>query len=418
VDSVKPSISKSLQQSLLVGILAFMVFGPISGIVLNGFDFDTHFERPLLLAAGAMVLKFMLSRLSFRQGVEKAETRSEDRKKRGFFDKLAENRWSLVALFLLLAILPFISSKYWISVFILSLIYVLLGLGLNIVVGLAGLLDLGFVAFYAVGAYGYALGSQYLGLGFWTAIPFSALTAACFGAILGFPVLRMHGDYLAIVTLGFGEIIRLLLNNWLDFTGGPNGVKAPAPSLFGWEFSRTAQSGGVPFHEAFGIEFSPNHRYIFIYLVLLLVVTFVIYAESRLKRMPIGRAWEALREDEIACRSLGLNHVKIKLSAFSMGAMIGGVAGVFFAAYQGFVNPASFTFFESALILAVVVLGGLGSTFGVIIAALVLTLLPEFLREFSNFRVLIFGILMVLMMIWRPRGLIKVTRPKIARNEA
>ncbi len=395
-----------------------MVFGPITGIVLDGFEFNAHYERPLILAAGAMLLK-MLVGLVLPVSVAKgrAEGSGEGDKSGSMVDKLATKWWAFAIILLICAILPFISSKYWISVFILALIYVLLGLGLNIVVGLAGLLDLGFVGFYAVGAYGYALGYQYLGIGFWGAIPFAALTAACFGAVLGFPVLRMHGDYLAIVTLGFGEIIRLLLNNWLDFTGGPNGIKAPVPTFFGWEFTRTAQSGGVPFHEAFGLEYAPEFRYIFIYLVLLAFVSIVIYAESRLKRMPIGRAWEALREDEIACRSLGLNHVKVKLSAFSMGAMIGGTAGVFFAAYQGFVNPASFTFFESALILAVVVLGGLGSTFGVIIAALVLTLMPEVLREFSSYRVLLFGVLMVLMMIWKPKGLIKMKRPRIARSE-
>jgi branched-chain amino acid transport system permease protein len=405
-----------IRQTLIVGLIAIAAFGPISGIVLDGFDFAAYWQRPTLLAFGAMAVSI----LSFL-AKSKARTKdlnSKDAGEASFLEKAAANPVALLMLFAALAVLPFLSSKYWISVFILSLIYVLLGLGLNIVVGLAGLLDLGFVAFYAVGAYGYALGHQYLGLGFWTAIPFAAFSAACFGAILGFPVLRMHGDYLAIVTLGFGEIIRLVLNNWLDFTGGPNGVSAPAPGFLKWQFARTAPDGGVPFHEAFGLEYSATQRYIFIYLVLLVVVSFVVYAESRLKRMPLGRAWEALREDEIACRSLGLNHVTIKLSAFSMGAMIGGIAGVFFAAHQGFVNPASFTFFESALILAVVVLGGLGSTVGVILAALVLTLLPEALRDFSSYRVLIFGILMVLMMIWRPRGLIKLRRPKISLKDA
>ena len=245
----------------------------------------------------------------------------------------------------------------------------------------------------------------------WTMLPLAVVFAALAGMLLGFPVLRMHGDYLAIVTLGFGEIIRLLLNNWIEFTGGPNGVSAPLPTLFGLEFKRRAVAGGIPFHEYFGLEYSSTYRFIFIYLILFITLWIVLYFKHRLVNMPVGRAWEALREDEIACRSLGLNHVLIKLSAFMIGASIGGVAGVFFATYQGFINPSSFTFIESALILAIVVLGGLGSTLGVAVAALVLTILPEALREFADYRVLIFGMLMVLMMIWKPRGLIRSSRP-------
>jgi len=223
-------------------------------------------------------------------------------------------------------------------------------------------------------------------------------------------VLRLHGDYLAIVTLGFGEIIRLVLNNWLSLTGGPNGMAAPLPTFFGLEFGKRAKDGGIPFHEFFGIAYNPDVKYYFIYAVLFLVVLAVLYIKHRLTRMPVGRAWEALREDEIACRSMGLNHVLVKLSAFTIGASTAGLAGVFFATYQGFVNPTSFTFFESALILAIVVLGGMGSTIGVVIAAFVLTVAPELLRGFAEYRVLLFGILMVLMMIWRPRGLIRISR--------
>jgi branched-chain amino acid transport system permease protein len=311
-------------------------------------------------------------------------------------------------------VFPFVATKYVLTVAILGLIYVLLGLGLNIVVGLAGLLDLGYVAFYAIGAYGLALGYQYLGLGFWSMLPLAALMAAAAGALLGFPVLRMHGDYLAIVTLGFGEIIRLILNNWLSFTGGPNGISAPPPTFFGLEFGRRAKEGGVPFHEFFHLTYNPNLKFIFIYAVLFLVVLLVLYIKHRLTRMPIGRAWEALREDEIACRSMGLNHVLVKLSAFTLGASTAGIAGVFFATYQGFVNPTSFTFFESALILAIVVLGGMGSTVGVVLAAFVLTVTPELLRSFAEYRVLLFGMLMVVMMIWRPRGLIRINRSGFA----
>ncbi|MFY7930942.1 MAG: ABC transporter permease subunit, partial [Oligoflexus sp.] len=203
----------------------------------------------------------------------------------------------------------------------------------------------------------------------------------------------------------------------MDVTGGPNGLDAPQPMLFGWEFRRNPVQGGEAFHEAFGLDFSPQFFDSFIYLVLLCAVVITIYGVSRLRRMPIGRAWEALREDEIACRSLGLNHVTIKLSAFMIGASIGGVAGVFFAAHQGFVSPVSFSFFESALILAIVVLGGMGSLTGVVLSALFLTLVPEVLREFSDYRILFFGIAMVVIMIWKPRGLVQLRRPFFTRGE-
>jgi len=298
----------------------------------------------------------------------------------------------------------------------LTLIYVMLATGLNIVVGLAGLLDLGYVAFYAVGAYSYALLAQYAGLSFWLAIPVTALLAATAGCLLGFPVLRMHGDYLAIVTLGFGEIIRILLVNMITLTGGPNGISAPRPTLFGLEFTRRAQEGGIPFHEFLGIPYDANYRYIYVYLVALAFALFAILVFKRLREMPIGRAWEALREDEIACKALGINHTTTKLSAFTLGAAFGGVGGVLFAAMEGFINPSSFTFIESAIILSIVVLGGMGSILGVIIAAVAITLLPELFREFEQFRMLVFGLAMVFIMIWRPGGLLKVRRRTFSRG--
>lgn len=333
-------------------------------------------------------------------------------------------RLPLWALFLAGLILPVLLNqtgmlpKVWVSNLTLVLIYVLLGMGLNIVVGLAGLLDLGYVAFYAVGAYFLALGAQYLGIGFWTALLLAPLLAAMCGAVLGFPVLRMHGDYLAIVTLGFGEIIRLVLTNWVDMTGGPNGVPAPAPTLFGLEFSRRGSDGLPPFHEFFHLPYSGDYKALFIYGLLFIVVIGVLHAFNRLRRMPLGRSWEALREDEIACRSLGINHVTVKLAAFMMGATTGGIAGVFFATYQGFISPMSFNFFESVLILSIVVLGGMGSTLGVILAAIALTLLPEILRAVADYRILLFGLLMIGMMIWRPYGLVRPGRTRFERREA
>ncbi|WP_067514798.1 high-affinity branched-chain amino acid ABC transporter permease LivM [Endozoicomonas ascidiicola] len=318
-----------------------------------------------------------------------------------------------------LLIWPFFVSRGAVDLATLALIYVMLGLGLNVVVGLAGLLDLGYVGFYAVGAYSYALLNQYFGLDFWSCLLIGGAMAALFGFVLGFPVLRLRGDYLAIVTLGFGEIIRILLNNWTAITGGPNGIsQIPKPTLFGLEFTRRAkEEGNVPFHEFFGIDYSSGYKVIFLYILAVLLVLVTLYVINRLLRMPIGRAWEALREDDIACRSLGLNPTAIKLSAFTIGAAFAGFAGTFFAARQGFISPESFTFIESAIILAIVVLGGMGSQMGVILAAVIMTVLPEFAREFQEYRMLMFGLMMVLMMIWRPEGLMPMKRPHLSLND-
>ncbi|GAA0694989.1 high-affinity branched-chain amino acid ABC transporter permease LivM [Marinobacterium maritimum] len=322
--------------------------------------------------------------------------------------------WLIALVVVGLLVWPFMVSRGAVDLATLTLIYVMLGLGLNIVVGFAGLLDLGYVAFYAVGAYTYALLSEYYGLSFWVCLPLAGLIAATFGCILGFPVLRLRGDYLAIVTLGFGEIIRILLNNWTNVTGGPNGIGGiDKPSLFGLEFSRRASEGSQTFHEFFGISYNSSHKVIFLYLVAVLLVLITVYVINRIQRMPIGRAWEALREDEIACRSLGLNPTVIKLSAFTMGASFAGFAGCFFAARQGFISPESFTFIESAIILAIVVLGGMGSQLGVILAAIAMTILPELAREFQEYRMLMFGGVMVLMMLWRPQGLLPMKRPHL-----
>lgn len=310
---------------------------------------------------------------------------------------------------------PFMASRGAIDLATLTLIYIMLGLGLNVVVGLAGLLDLGYVGFYAVGAYSYALLNTYFGLSFWECLPIAGLTAATFGFLLGFPVLRLRGDYLAIVTLGFGEIIRILLNNMTSLTGGPNGISGiPKPTLGGLEFNRTVKDGGFgTFHEFFGIAYNANHKVIFVYLMALLLVIVTLFVINRLLRMPLGRAWEALREDEIACKSLGLNPTIIKLTAFTIGASFAGFAGSFFASRQGFISPESFVFIESAIVLAIVVLGGMGSQIGVVLAAIVMTVLPELAREFNEYRMLMFGVLMVFMMIWRPQGLLPMSRPHL-----
>ena len=323
-------------------------------------------------------------------------------------------KWFAPALILLAVILPFLpmSNRYIMDLAILVLTYVMLGWGLNIVVGLAGLLDLGYVAFYAVGAYSYALIALHFDLSFWAALPVAGILAAFWGIILGFPVLRLRGDYLAIVTLAFGEIIRVVLLNWYTLTKGPDGLSGiPRPSFFGLEFKRF---GDGTFADFFGIEYSPLHRIIFLYYIILVLALITNLVTMRLRRLPIGRAWEALREDEIACRSLGINTTNTKLTAFAIGAMFGGFAGSFFATRQGFISPESFTFIESAIILAIVVLGGMGSQIGVAIAAVVMIGGFELFRELEQYRMLIFGLAMVGIMVWRPRGLISTRTPSIA----
>ena len=316
----------------------------------------------------------------------------------------------------------------WIDNFgIQILIYVMLGWGLNIVVGLAGLLDLGYVAFYAVGAYSTALLVHNFGFGFWLCLPLAGIFAALWGILLGFPVLRLRGDYLAIVTLAFGEIIRLVLINWVPLTNGYAGISGIArPSFFGLPFNASDQG----FAAFFGLEFTPLHRTIFLFYVILALALVTNWATLRLRRLPIGRAWEALREDEIACRSLGINTTNTKLTAFAIGAAFGGFAGSFFAARQGFISPESFTFMESAIIVAIVVLGGMGSQIGVAIAAIVMIGGTELLRELdwlkqifgadfdpTQYRMLVFGLAMVLLMIWRPRGLIATRKPSVFLRE-
>ncbi|HUD88480.1 MAG TPA: high-affinity branched-chain amino acid ABC transporter permease LivM [Xanthobacteraceae bacterium] len=319
-------------------------------------------------------------------------------------------------------------AQKWIDNFgIQILIYVMLGWGLNIVVGLAGLLDLGYVAFYAVGAYSYALLAKTFGLAFWILLPLSGILSSFWGILLGFPVLRLRGDYLAIVTLAFGEIIRLILINWVALTNGYAGIiSIPRPTFFGIPF--TAADNG--FAARFGLEFSPIYRVIFLYYIILALALLTSFVTVRLRRLPIGRAWEALREDEIACRSLGINTTNTKLTAFATGAMFAGFAGSFFAAREAFISPESFTFIESATVLSIVVLGGMGSQIGVAIAAIVMIGGTEILRELdflknifgptfdpTQYRMLLFGLAMVLIMIWRPRGLIATREPSIFLKE-
>ena len=283
---------------------------------------------------------------------------------------------------------------YHVNVMVSALIFVVLGLGLNITVGLAGLLDLGYIAFFAVGAYTYALLSKNFDLGFWTCLPLGGLMGMLFGVILGFPILRLRGDYLAIVTLGFGAITKIVLENWDTLFGGAAGI------------------ANIPRPELFGLALDGRQKSVYTYYIVLALVALTIFVTNRLKNSRIGRAWMALREDEIASVAMGVDMARTKLSAYALGAFWAGLVGVVFAAHNNFINPDSFTFMDSAMILAMVVLGGMGSILGVIIAALALKLLPEYLRAFAEYRMLVFGAVMVLMMIFRPQGLISDMRRK------
>jgi branched-chain amino acid transport system permease protein len=420
-NSVKPRVFwiPLLKDAVLAALVAVLLALPLVGLQTydiggGALGIRTHFDWVAI--AGAAVFA---GRLALRLLQHLYLTRPAGRAR--VFTTLAAwgNRQVLpitlagIGFAVALPFLPF-SSRYLIDLGTTVLIYVMLGWGLNVVVGLAGLLDLGYVAFYAVGAYTFGLLARDFGLTFWEALPFSGLVAASFGVILGFPVLRLRGDYLAIVTLGFGEIIRIVLLNWAPVTGGPNGIGGiPRPSFFGLPFARSAPEDTTTFNQFFGLEFSPDHRVIFLYFVILAMALLTNAFTLRIRQLPIGRAWEALREDEVACRALGINPTTVKLSAFAIGAMFGGFAGCFFATRQGFISPESFTFIESATILAIVVLGGMGSQMGVVLAAILLVSLPEFGRAFAEFRMLIFGAAMVGVMVWRPRGLIAHREPTL-----
>lgn len=334
-----------------------------------------------------LIMSFFKSR-KLRVNADKKEVE----KSRDLIHSILNNKKQMAVLsFVILAIaivFPHFFSVYQTNVMTTALMYVVLGLGLNIVVGLAGLLDLGFVAFYAVGAYSYALLNYHFGLGFWVVLPIGGALAAIFGIVLGFPVLRLRGDYLAIVTLGFGEIIRLILENWGEFSKGPSGI------------SNISRPG------FFGMDFSLETSIMYMYYIMVIGVIVTIFIVNRLQDSRLGRAWIALREDEIACQAMGIDKRKTKLAAFSLGAFWAGLIGVVFAAKTTFINPASFTFLESAIILSIVVLGGMGSIIGVIFGAFILILMPEYLRALSEYRMLAFGGVMVAMMVFRPQGMI------------
>ena len=409
--------AEAFKEAGIAAFVALMLFLPLMGFRLVGAEGRLGLEyRPHWVAIGVVVVFIGHLLVSFLRAVGGVPAKPSGRSGPIARYVNAHAKWFAVAGIAFAFVLPFtpFANRYVVDVATTVLIYVMLGWGLNIVVGLAGLLDLGYVAFYAVGAYSYALFAQWFGLGFWEALPIAGALAASFGILLGFPVLRLRGDYLAIVTLGFGEIIRIILLNWYPVTRGPDGLSGiPRPTFFGLVFSRRPPEGEIAFHQFFDIGYSGLHRVTFLYYLILLLALLTNWFVLRIRKLPVGRAWEALREDEIASKALGINPTNTKLTAFALGAMFGGFAGSFFATRQGFISPESFTFIESATILAIVVLGGMGSQIGVVLAAAVVIILPELGREFEQFRMLLFGAAMVGIMIWRPRGLLASREPTI-----
>jgi branched-chain amino acid transport system permease protein len=389
---------KELKRSLLISIwFSFLTF-PIMVIQVDPIErvVNWRWDNMFFIAFGSFVIsilaKVYLLRKERRAGRKKIKKEITE----PFVQRIIREPRFLyplsLAVLALALVFPALFSTYQTNIMTTALMYVVLGLGLNIVVGVAGLLDLGYVAFYAVGAYSYALLNFHFDMGFWAVLPIGGLFAAFLGILLGFPVLRLRGDYLAIVTLGFGEIIRLILENWNEFSQGPSGIaNIPRPGFF-------------------GMQMSFDSGILYIYYIVVALVVFTIFVVNRMQNSRLGRAWLALREDEIACQAMGIDKTKTKLIAFSLGAFWAGLVGVIFAAKTTFVNPASFTFLESAIILSIVVLGGMGSIVGVIFGALILILMPEYLRALSEYRMLAFGGILVIMMVFKPDGIISNVR--------
>ncbi|MEE4252710.1 MAG: branched-chain amino acid ABC transporter permease [Desulfuromusa sp.] len=388
---------QDLKRSLFVSLWFVFLTFPLMVVRVNTMDQVVvwRWMNMLWVALASFILsyfwRYMMTRQQMRKKVadEGVDTRSK-------FQLLLEDmsfRYKAMGVLLLAALIfPQVFDTYQSTIMISALIYVVLGLGLNISVGLAGLLDLGYVAFFGVGAYSYALLNHHFGLGFWTCLPIGGVLGCLFGVILGFPILRLRGDYLAIVTLGFGMIFKVVMENWDSLSFGPSGIpNIDKPGLFGMDLNLADST-------------------VYIYYIMIGMVIFTILVTNRLKNSRIGRAWIAMREDEIACVAMGIDMARTKLSAYALGAFWAGMVGVLFASKTTFINPASFTFMESAIILSIVVLGGMGSILGVILGAFILILLPEYMRAFSEYRMLAFGAAMVLMMIFRPQGIISNLR--------
>ena len=414
----KNFLLSSIKDSLFTGLIALALFGPIVGLRTvaknEALVVNPKWFVVIVIVFVCALGRFLTNLYVYKRDLKYGIQASVGKTITNFLDtKGTQIALSAIIFSLVFPFLPF-TDRYLMDIAIMMLTYIMLGWGLNIVIGLAGLLDLGYVAFYAVGAYSYALFAIHFGWSFWICLPIAGIFAAMFGVLLGFPVLRLRGDYLAIVTLAFGEMIRILLLNWYQLTKGPDGLTGiPRPSFFGLPFKSFPEEGEQTFHTFFGLEYSPMQRIIFLYYLILVLALITNLFTIKIRRLPIGRAWEALREDEIACKSLGVNPRNTKLTAFAIGAMFGGFAGSFFATRQAFISPESFTFIESAIIVAIVVLGGMGSQTGVVLATVFLIGLIEVFRDFESYRMIAFGGAMVLIMIFRPRGILATRKPTI-----
>jgi len=399
LDIMKYFTLKEMKKSLVISIWFMILTFPIMVIKVNTIENTVVWRWASLIGMGigsffmATLWRYLLDRKNMKSEISDKKTLQMK-----IMDWANENpkvkKIALIAVVVFIAAFPFFTSMYQTSIMTTALMYVVLGLGLNIVVGLGGLLHLGYAAFYAVGAYTYALLNYHFGLSFWICLPIGAGLATIMGILLAIPVLRLRGDYLAIVTLGFGEVIRIVLENWNEFSFGPSGVaNIPRPGFFGMSMKLQTAT-------------------IYIYFIMIAMVLFTIFVVRRLENSRIGRAWIAMREDEIASESMGIDITKSKITTFALGAFWAGMVGVIFAAKTTFINPASFTLWESVMILCVVVIGGMGSILGVVVGALILILLPEYLRAFSEYRMLMFGAILVLMMVFRPGGIISNIRKK------
>ncbi len=387
---LKEKLKKSLFVALWFAVLTF----PIMVIRVNTIEKTVvwRWGNLFMVLIGSYVISFIWNyAIERRERGEKTSIAFIENiklKTRTISQNVKIRKGGLAALLLIVVLFPFLTSFYQMSIMNTALMYVMLGLGLNIVIGLGGILHLGYIAFFLVGSYSYALLNQHFGLNFWLALPIGGLLACILGILIAVPVLRLRGDYLAIVTLAFGEITRIVAENWSSLTGGPSGIRSiPRPKL--------------P-----GIDLSLIDTAKLVYFIMVVLAALTIFITLRLKDSRIGRALIAMREDEIACRSMGINTTKMKVIAFALGSVFAGVAGVVFAANTTFINPASFTIWESIIVLCIVVLGGMGSIPGVVFAALVLKLLPEYLRAFTDYRMLVFGAVLIVMMIFKPGGLI------------
>ena len=408
---------KDIRASFLIALWFIVLTFPLMVIRVNTVTdtIEWRWERILLVGVGSLVGSFIWRYVQRRQrtrtkpkpkvaspSLEDPVTQSPSRALDRILARFNLNRDFLrqkkiagpfLGIVLVVAVIyPFLTSMYQTNIMISALIYVILALGLNIVIGLGGMLHLGYAAFYAVGAYTYGILNHFFGVGFWVALPIAGVVSGLFGILLGVPVLRLRGDYLAIVTLAFVEIVRIVLTNFEALSLGPSGIK------------------GIDRPALFGIDFALPDTIRYIYFICLVCVIVAIIVINRLENSRIGRQWVAMGEDDIASRAMGVNTTKAKLTAFALSAVFAGVAGVLFAAKTTFINPESFRVWESVLVLSMVVLGGMGSIPGVILGAMILILLPEYLRAFSQYRLLIFGAVLVLMMVFKPDGLIPKRR--------